>query len=102
MDGVADISMTSLKIGPERSTAIDFSVPFIETGITIIVYIKKGVISATAFLGKCLNTQIITTHKNSGGMKFLPEEVSAFRSESSSTLSCHNGMVTWLLTVFCL
>ena len=51
MDGVADISMTSLKIGPERNTAIDFSIPFIETGITIIVLIKKGVISATAFLG---------------------------------------------------
>lgn len=52
MEGVADMSMTSLKIGPERNEAIDFSIPFIETGITIIVLIKKGVISATAFLGK--------------------------------------------------
>ena len=55
MDGDADISMTSLKIGPERNQAIDFSIPFIETGITIIVLIKKGVISATAFLGKLHN-----------------------------------------------
>lgn len=47
--------MTTLKIGPERSEAIDFSIPFIETGITIIVLIKKGVISATAFLGESLS-----------------------------------------------
>lgn len=60
MDGVADISMTSLKIGTERSEAIDFSIPFIETGITIIVLIKKGVISATAFLGQSISVHIST------------------------------------------
>ena len=52
MDGKADISMTSLKITPKRSEMIDFSVPFLETGINIIVVVRDGVISPTAFLGE--------------------------------------------------
>ena len=52
MDEKADMVMTSLKITPERSKMISFSVPFLETGITIIVAVRDGVISPTAFLGK--------------------------------------------------
>ena len=52
MDEKADLVMTSLKITPERNKMIDFSVPFLETGITIIVAVRDGVISPTAFLGK--------------------------------------------------
>lgn len=44
--------ITSLKITPERNSAVDFSVPFLETGITIIVSIREGAISPTAFLGE--------------------------------------------------
>lgn len=50
MTGKADIAMTSLKITEERSQAIDFTVPFKETGIAIIVAKRPGSISATAFL----------------------------------------------------
>ncbi|ELU11683.1 hypothetical protein CAPTEDRAFT_179505 [Capitella teleta] len=50
MDGKADMVMTSLKITPERNQQIDFSVPFLETGITILVAVRDGVISPTAFL----------------------------------------------------
>ncbi|KAK3713095.1 hypothetical protein RRG08_036708 [Elysia crispata] len=46
----ADIVMTSIKINPERSTAIRFSVPYLETGIKIIVALRAGAISPTAFL----------------------------------------------------
>ncbi|XP_041364332.1 glutamate receptor ionotropic, NMDA 2B-like [Gigantopelta aegis] len=49
-DRKADMVVTSLKINPARSAAVDFSVPYLETGITIIVAIREGAISATAFL----------------------------------------------------
>lgn len=52
MDHRADIVVTSLKITPNRSEQIDFSVPFLETGIAITVALREGAISPTAFLGE--------------------------------------------------
>ncbi|KAM3184965.1 hypothetical protein ACTXT7_007338 [Hymenolepis weldensis] len=52
MDQKADMAITSLKITPNRSEQIDFSVPFLETGIAITVALREGAISPTAFLGK--------------------------------------------------
>ncbi|KAL8583930.1 hypothetical protein ACOMHN_040663 [Nucella lapillus] len=46
----ADVAVAALAITPEREEAIDFSVPFLETGITIVVAIREGAISPTAFL----------------------------------------------------
>jgi ionotropic glutamate receptor NMDA 2B len=50
--GKADMVMTSLKITAERSQVLDFSVPFMETGIAIVVALRAGAISTTAFLSK--------------------------------------------------
>ncbi|VDO08016.1 unnamed protein product [Rodentolepis nana] len=50
MDQKADMAITSLKITPNRSEQIDFSVPFLETGIAITVALREGAISPTAFL----------------------------------------------------
>lgn len=44
--------VTSLKINPDRNRAVRFSVPYMETGITIVVSLREGAISPTAFLGK--------------------------------------------------
>lgn len=54
-DHRADMVLTSLKITPKRSEVVDFSIPFLETGITIMVSIRKGNISPTAFLGPIHN-----------------------------------------------
>ncbi|CAL8100149.1 unnamed protein product [Calicophoron daubneyi] len=50
IDEEADMAVTSLKITPNRSQQIEFSVPFLETGIAVVVGLREGVISPTAFL----------------------------------------------------
>ncbi|CAF4634716.1 unnamed protein product [Rotaria sp. Silwood1] len=50
LENRADLTLTSLKVTTERSLAIDFSVPLMETGIGLIVSLKPGAISTTAFL----------------------------------------------------
>ncbi|UYV79947.1 GRIN2B [Cordylochernes scorpioides] len=50
LSGRADLAVTSLKINSERQTAVDFTVPFMETGIAIAVMKKTGIISPKAFL----------------------------------------------------
>jgi len=51
LDGEADMIVTALQITPERNDIIDFSVPYLETGVSILVAVRDGVISPTAFLG---------------------------------------------------
>ncbi|EGT40238.1 hypothetical protein CAEBREN_31280 [Caenorhabditis brenneri] len=50
MHNKADMCVTSLKLNSERARDIDFSLPFLDTGISIIVKIRSGVLSPTAFL----------------------------------------------------
>ncbi|MFH4983243.1 hypothetical protein AB6A40_009952 [Gnathostoma spinigerum] len=51
VSGKADMCVTALKLNSERAKDIDFSIPFMDTGISIIVKIRSGVLSPTAFLG---------------------------------------------------
>ncbi|CAH1273431.1 GRIN2A [Branchiostoma lanceolatum] len=50
INGTADMAVGSLTITEERLEAVDFSVPFIETGLKVLVAKKKGVVSPSAFL----------------------------------------------------
>lgn len=52
----AHMAVGSLTINEERSEVIDFSVPFIETGISVMVSRSNGTVSPSAFLGEKKHT----------------------------------------------
>eukprot|EP00058_Branchiostoma_floridae_P022657 XP_002608147.1 hypothetical protein BRAFLDRAFT_91374 [Branchiostoma floridae] len=48
--GHAQMALGSITITKERATVVDFSMPFVETGISVMTRRRKGVVPATAFL----------------------------------------------------
>lgn len=54
----AVMAVGSLTINEERSEVIDFSVPFVETGISVMVSRSNGTVSPSAFLGKAFLSSI--------------------------------------------
>lgn len=66
----AHMAVGSLTINEERSEVIDFSVPFIETGISVMVSRSNGTVSPSAFLGEERSSQLSKV----GGRDVLKEE----------------------------
>lgn len=52
----ADMAIGSLTINEERSEVVEFSVPFVETGISVMVSRSNGTVSPSAFLGEFLKS----------------------------------------------
>ncbi|MEQ2218290.1 Glutamate receptor ionotropic, NMDA 2A, partial [Xenoophorus captivus] len=57
----AIMAVGSLTINEERSEVIDFSVPFVETGISVMVSRSNGTVSPSAFLGKSSRLPLLKT-----------------------------------------
>ena len=53
-----DMVLTSLKVNAEREAAVDFTAPFLESGTSILVAKRTGIISPTAFLGQYTTKKI--------------------------------------------
>lgn len=49
--GRADVIVSSIKVNSDRQRAVDFTIPFLDTGISILVAKQTGVIAKLAFLG---------------------------------------------------
>lgn len=53
------MAIGSLTINEERSEVVEFSVPFVETGISVMVSRSNGTVSPSAFLGESLGSWVL-------------------------------------------
>lgn len=63
------MAIGSLTINEERSEIIDFSVPFVETGISVMVARSNGTVSPSAFLGEAQAAREGSRHKGPGALR---------------------------------
>lgn len=68
------MAIGSLTINEERSEVVEFSVPFVETGISVMVSRSNGTVSPSAFLGR----RIISVNLNFYSFMYLTHALSTF------------------------
>jgi len=85
LDGDADIAISALQITPDRADVIDFSVPFLETGISIlqigISIVKTGI--------SILHVSIIET-----GISILETGVFILETGISILVAVRDGVIS--------
>lgn len=66
----ADMAIGSLTINEERSEVVEFSVPFVETGISVMVSRSNGTVSPSAFLGESLWSWVMLQYLLNSSTKY--------------------------------
>lgn len=125
----ADMAIGSLTINEERSEIVDFSVPFVETGISVMVARSNGTVSPSAFLGelgapgrpgwaavcpssvgyrlcwRCDSGEVVSLLSpsvlvcNMGGVTSATRSILAMKLRSFRNLLSHSFFKTWSLVL---
>ncbi|KAK2088837.1 Glutamate receptor ionotropic, NMDA 2D [Saguinus oedipus] len=106
----ADMAIGSLTINEERSEIVDFSVPFVETGISVMVARSNGTVSPSAFLGHTETHHVGSllagsTLQGSDKVLFMPHQAAPQWSSAAAAVTVqepYSPAVWVMMFVMCL